>query len=429
MMVVAVSSFRRWTPFAASYVRGYRSAIVVFGLTVFLGAGCLSSFAQTAPASPATAKVVPVDGSAAGDAPDNPGPLATGLSSELKPKAIAAAMKKVADWQVAYVEPKFNQQWTFAALYDGLLAASATTGDPKYRDAVLHLAERSDWKLLDARFPHADDQALGQAYLDLYRADPPAARQAVRLANTQEIMDRLIVRPDDPDKLLWWWCDALFMAPPVWARMYAATGDRKYISYLDEEWAKTSDLLYSKEDHLYARDVTYLTKTEANGKRMYWARGEGWVMGGLARTLEYLPKDDARREFYVNQLKEMSAALAAVQGKDGLWRAGVLDQASYSEPEVSGSALITFGLAWGVNEGVLDAKVYRPVIEKAWAGMLKHVYADGRLGSIQQTGAEPAPFKPTASYTYGVGGFLLAGSEVRRLGMGKSGMHKGAGVQ
>jgi unsaturated rhamnogalacturonyl hydrolase len=215
----------------------------------------------------------------------------------------------------------------------------------------------------------------------------------------------------------------------VWARMYAATGDRKYISYLDEEWGKTSDLLYSQQDHLYARDVTYLFKTEANGKRMYWSRGEGWVMGGLARTLEYLPKDDQRRGFYTNQLKEMSAALAALQGPDGLWRSGLLDQRSYLEPEVSGSALITFGLAWGVNEGLLDAKVYRPVIEKAWAGMLKHVYADGRLGSIQQTGAEPAPFKPTASYTYGVGGFLLAGSEVRRLGMGKNGMHKGAGGQ
>ena len=103
-----------------------------------------------------------------GDAPDNPGPLATGLSAELKPKAIDAAMKKVADWQVAVAEPNFNKQWTFAALYDGLLAASKTTGDPKYHDAVLHFAERSDWTLLNDRFPHADDQAFGQAYLDLY---------------------------------------------------------------------------------------------------------------------------------------------------------------------------------------------------------------------------------------------------------------------
>ena len=95
----------------------------------------------------------------------------------------------------------------------------------------------------------------------------------------------------------------------------------------------------------------------------------------------------------------------------------MLDPGNYSEPEVSGSALFTYALAWGINQGVLDGKVYRPVVAKAWAGMLKHVYADGRLGCIQQTGAEPAPFKATASYTYGVGAFLLAGSEIRRMGV------------
>jgi len=140
-------------------------------------------------------------------------------------------------------------------------------------------------------------------------------------------------------------------------------------------------------------------------------------MGGLARTLDYLLKDDPARKKYETQLKEIAAAVAKAQGLDGLWRAGMLDPASYAEPEVSGSALMMYGLAWGVNHGVLDAKVYKPVIAKAWVGMLQHVYAAGRLGGIQQTGAKPAPFKPTASYTYGVGGFLLAGSEIRRMRM------------
>jgi rhamnogalacturonyl hydrolase YesR len=139
-------------------------------------------------------------------------------------------------------------------------------------------------------------------------------------------------------------------------------------------------------------------------------------MGGLARTIEYLPKDDPARAKYVTQLQEMAARVAALQGADGLWRSGLLDPENYDLPEISGSALFTYGLAWGVNHGVLDAKVYRPVIEKAWAGMLKHVYADGRLGCIQQTGAEPAPFRPTSTYTYGVGAFLMAGSEIRHMG-------------
>jgi unsaturated rhamnogalacturonyl hydrolase len=148
-------------------------------------------------------------------------------------------------------------------------------------------------------------------------------------------------------------------------------------------------------------------------------------MGGIARTLEYLPKDDPARVKYVAQLKEMAARVASLQGKDGLWRAGMLDPGNYAEPEVSGSALFTYALAWGINQGVLDGKVYRPVVAKAWAGMLKHVYADGRLGCIQQTGAEPAPFKATASYTYGVGAFLMAGSEIRRMGVSPAATKKG----
>jgi rhamnogalacturonyl hydrolase YesR len=111
----------------------------------------------------------------------------------------------------------------------------------------------------------------------------------------------------------------------------------------------------------------------------------------------------------------MAARVAQLQGPDGLWRAGLLDPGDYDEPEISGSAFFTFALAAGVNQGWLDKKVYQPVIKKAWAGMLHHVYADGRLGCIQQTGAEPAPFKASASYTYGVGAFLLAGSEIRKM--------------
>ena len=151
---------------------------------------------------------------------------------------------------------------------------------------------------------------------------------------TRSELDALLAAPrlsTIPGKELpWWWCDALFMGPPVWARMYAATGDRKYISYLDEEWWKTSDLLYDTREHLYARDASYLTKTEANGQRMFWGRGNGWVMGGIARTLEYLPKDDPARPKYVKQLQEMSARIASLQGKDGMWRSGLLDQDNYA---------------------------------------------------------------------------------------------------
>jgi unsaturated rhamnogalacturonyl hydrolase len=382
---------------------------IALGLS--LGATCLSSYAQTAPATAPS----PVEREHVGDAPDDPGPLATDLSAELKPKAIDAAMKKVGDWQVKVAEPNFNRQWTFAALYDGLLAASKTTGDSKYHDAVLHFAERSDWTLIDNRFPHADDQAFGQAYLDLYLED----KKPVRMADTKATMDRLIVRPDDPDKLLWWWCDALFMSPPVLLRMYEITHDKKYLDYMDHEWWLTSASLYNQDNHLYFRDSRYFTQKQANGKPIFWSRGNGWVMGALVNVLQILPKDYPSRPKYVAQFREMAAEIAKIQSADGLWRSGLLDPDAYDLSEVSGSAFFTFGIAYGINEKILDSKTYLPVVEKSWKGMLTHIYADGRLGSIQPIDGQPGKFKPSASYVYGVGGFLLAGSEMHRLAAAK----------
>jgi rhamnogalacturonyl hydrolase YesR len=352
-----------------------------------------------------------VERASAGDSPDDPGSLATDLSPALTHAAIRKASQKVANWQLARAEPIFNQQWTYAALYDGLLAASKTTGDPRYRDAVVKMAARFDWKLFDARFPHADDMALGQSYIDLYLE----THDPVRMTDAKTILDRLIVRPDDPDKLLWWWCDALFMAPPVLARMFAATGDRRYLDYMDREWWQTSASLYDPAEHLYFRDSRYFTQKEKNGQKIFWSRGNGWVMGAFAKVLEVMPKDYAGRGKYITQYKEMADRIAAIQGEDGLWRSGLLDPGAYDLPEVSGTAFFTYSLAWGINHGVLDRAKFEPLVERAWAGMLSHVYADGRLGSIQPIDGQPGKFKPSTSYVYGVGGFLLAASELDAL--------------
>jgi rhamnogalacturonyl hydrolase YesR len=295
------------------------------------------------------------------------------------------------------------------------MAASDALNDPKYINVMRDMGKTNNWQLSTGE-TDGNQLSLAQTYLELYLLD----KQPEELAPTKATFDAILARPrvelGSNRRIAWWWCDALFMAPPAWARMYAATGDTRYISYLDEEFAKTNTLLYDPQAHLYSRDATFVEKQAKNGQKTFWSRGEGWVMGGLARTLEYLPKDDPARIKYETQLREMAAALAKIQGKDGLWSSGLLDPAAYNDqPEISGSSLITFGIAWGIDNGILDPKEYTPVVTRAWAGMLRHIYADGRLGDIQQTGAAPSTFKPSASYNYGVGGFLLAGSELYKM--------------
>jgi len=348
-----------------------------------------------------------------GDAPVDGGPLATDLSPALRPADIDRALRKVADWQLARTTPHFDRIWTSSVLYSGFMAASSATGDAKYRDAMLAMSEKFEWKLRTP-YPDADNISVAQTYLELYQRDPSPERIASTRAELETLIDLKTMRPGHT-RLPWWWCDALFMAPPVWAKMYRITGERRYLDYIHTQWQATYDQLYDQEEHLYARDASYKDKREPNGKKVFWSRGEGWVLGGLARTIDFIPDNDPKKLFYVTQLRQMSARLAQLQGKDGLWHAGLLDPASYPLPEISGSALFVYGMAYGVNRGYLDAATYRPVIEKAWAGILKNIYADGRLGGIQQTGAEPAYYLPASSYNYGVGGFLLAAAELKTM--------------
>jgi unsaturated rhamnogalacturonyl hydrolase len=345
-----------------------------------------------------------------GDTPPVAPPLATDLSSQLTRKNVSHAIEKVADWQLARAEPGFNQDWTFAAMYTGFMAVPKAANGNKYQQAMLQMAKKFNWQP-GPRVPNADDGAIGQTYLDLYfRYHDPAM-----IAPIRERMDAVMALPDDPEKPLWWWCDALFMAPPVLAKLSRATGDRKYLDFMDHEWWITSHLLYSPETHLFFRDRSYLDKHEANGKSIFWSRGNGWVFAGLALVLAEMPQDYPARSKYVAQFKEMAQEIASLQGADGLWTPGLLDAASYKLPENSGSAFFTYGFAYGINSGILERAKYLPVVQKAWQGLLSHIYQDGRLGCIQPVGAAPGDFTAASSYVFGTGAFLLAGSEVYRL--------------
>ena len=94
------------------------------------------------------------------------------------------------------------------------------TGDGKYLEQALRWGEARGWKLGE-RPRNADDQSPGQTYLELYMLK----KEPARLAQTKSVLDAMVATPR-PGREDWWWCDALFMAPPVLTRLYAVTGDR-----------------------------------------------------------------------------------------------------------------------------------------------------------------------------------------------------------
>ncbi|HXC01341.1 MAG TPA: glycoside hydrolase family 88 protein [Opitutaceae bacterium] len=302
----------------------------------------------------------------------------------------------------AQAEPKPAKQWPDAVFYMGVSAAWQATDDEDYHDALEQWGRSVNWSL-GSRPRHADDMARGQVYLDLYAREGGPERIAAIRAR----VDAFLASPQ-PGHTDWSWCDSFFMAPPIFVKLSAATGDAHYREAMHPLFQDAIAALWDEPNHLFYRD-RHLREKEP---LVFWARGNGWVLAGLARVLEGLPAGDAALPRYEERFKTLAASIVKLQGEDGAWRADLLHPQRFPQPESSGTALLAYGLAWGVNHGLLSRADYAPAVLKAWAALKRMQLPDGQLGSVQPKGDRPAETKPADTGPYGGGAFLLLGSEL-----------------
>ncbi|MBP2157925.1 MULTISPECIES: glycoside hydrolase family 105 protein [Asticcacaulis] len=312
-----------------------------------------------------------------------------------------------------------STNWISATFFVGAMKLTQTTDAPDVLDYGLSTARRFNYGHQGDGAPvhliNADDQAIGDLYQAIYLHTGSPGTLLPLKQRLDYTLPYLTLSPQ-PKKLVWWWCDSLFMAPPVLARMSAITGDPKYIQAMDVQWWRTYERLYDTEQHLYARDERFIERRSPNGKKIFWARGEGWVLAGLARVLEVMPEDFPTRPRYIALYREMAARIASLQQADGLWRSSLLDPDAFPEPETSGTAFYTYALAFGINHGILERDKYLPHVLKGWAGLNQYVLPSGILGQVQSAGDQPVPTRRETTALYASGGFLLAGLEVANLG-------------
>lgn len=325
---------------------------------------------------------------------------------------------KISSYDKGFMYPWHDLDWHNGALYAGMNQWRKVADDPApYADFLTMIGERNAWTLHKRPY-HADDHTVGQFYLSLYEISPksemlePTQKQFDWILENKKTGSLEFKRGTDKEHR-WGWCDALFMAPPVWTRLAKITGDRKYLEFMDQEYHVTYDLLWDKDEHLFFRDTRYFTRFEDNGKKLFWSRGNGWVFGGLALMIPDMPDDWEGRAFYVDLFQQMAKQLVLLQRKDGTWSMGLLGGIEgYPIKETSGTSFFTFGLAWGVNNGLLERETYTPVICRAWNALTDCVTEDGLLGYVQPVGAAPGDAFADKTEVYGVGAFLAAGSEV-----------------
>jgi len=347
---------------------------------------------------------------------------ANGQSREGGRANTIAIMRKVADWQLNHWQKEGMRwpayDWVNAAGYTGISALARITGDSVYYRALYAIGAGLDWNT----GPHrtmADDYCIGQMYCELYARyrDPRMLAHFRAQADTICSLSHSESLEWANDIYLreWAWCDALFMAPPGLVELSAVTGDPKYLATAVRLWWKTTNFLFDRDETMFYRDSRFFNKTGSNGRKVFWSRGNGWVLAGLVRMLANMPANFEGRAKLARFYQEMAARVTALQQVDGTWHASLLDPDQYPARETSGTAFYCYALAWGVNHGLLNREAYLPAIRWSWNALRQAVQPDGRVGFVQPIGDQPGAVDANSTEAYGVGGFLLAGSEVLEM--------------
>jgi len=345
-----------------------------------------------------------------------------------------ALLDRVADWQLAhlgdfsYLSPVGRtadpRGWIQGVFWLGLSRLAAQPGEARYGTIIDRLGDQQAWRIGD-RIAVADDQLIGRTWLARFEAK----RDPRMIAPLRDAFDRILADPprtpltwgplDDKGKLAclqrWCWADALFMAPATWAELSRVTGDPRYAAYAGSELRATIAFLYDPGERLFFRDSRFVMLRGVGGAKIFWSRGNGWVLAGLAETLRALPSDSPDRTVLIAIFKQMAGRIAQLQRPDGSWPSSLLEPGQPSTPETSGAALFVYAMAWGTNAGILDRAHFDRPIRKGWTRLTRAVADDGRVGWVQPIG--DAPHTPQASDTqlYGSGAMLLAGTEILKL--------------
>jgi Predicted unsaturated glucuronyl hydrolase involved in regulation of bacterial surface properties, and related proteins len=315
--------------------------------------------------------------------------------------------------------------WDNAVYHTGNMEAYSLTKDKHYLKYSTEWADfnqwkgaksdnKAEWKLTygesDSFVLFGDWQNCFQTYADIYNIK----KQPHMIARAREVME---YQMSTNKNNYWWWADGLYMVMPVMTKMYKITNNPLYLEKLYEYFSYADSLMYDREIGLYYRDgnFVYPKHNILDGKKDFWARGDGWVIAALAKVIQDLPQNNEHRQFYIDRFTSMAKALAACQHPDGYWSRSLLVHDFAPGPETSGTAFFTYGLQWGINNGLLDAAIYQPVADKAWHYLSTvALQPDGRVGYVQPIGAKAIPgqiLDAGSTANFGVGAFLLAACE------------------
>lgn len=305
----------------------------------------------------------------------------------------------------------FNERsWRVGTYYTAVAKLFLETQEPRYHDALLAWAKGNRWKP-GARDFHADDQSVFLPYIDAWGF----RQNAEELAPTLHAAEATVAHARRTGEWVWHWADALYMAAPGYAALGRITGNDAYLAFLDEQFGIAIERLYNPEQRLFYRDNRYIGLRDEDGVAVFWGRGNGWVFAALASMLNELPEDWESRARYERIFVEMAGRLVELQQPDGFWKSSLLNPDRFPRGESSATGFFCYGLAWGVNQGLLTDDRHRASALAAWDALVGAVNHNGRLGFVQPGGDNPYNPRANQHEWYGSAAFLMAAVEMQKL--------------
>jgi hypothetical protein len=328
------------------------------------------------------------------------GPAATSSLAGSAPLTVVQSMAKADAYWLAHGVSQTGATWQNSAFHVGNLAYLGTPGATP-NTATATWAQNNHYAVNSSvGSARPNDLAAGEVYL--------------KLAHPASIRARVASEVAAGNFTLWTYVDALNMAMPSYARLGIRDKSAADLNAMQAQFNYTKNTLglFDAATGLWWRDARF------KGTGTYWSRGNGWALMALTKVLQILRPTAPGYAEYLRVYKKMISALVPLQLSDGFWGADLRNPSAYGYEE-SGTAFFTYAIAWGVNTGILDRAVYKPVVTKAWRALSTiALQPSGEVGYVQgatKGASQPSdgqPVKVTDTSAYGVGGFLLAGSEM-----------------
>jgi len=196
------------------------------------------------------------------------------------------------------------------------------------------------------------------------------------------------------------WVDSVMMYGVFTSWYGTSAKDEEMYDFARRQPELFAQYLQDPDDKLFYH--SYWTKFGCTYPRqkLFWGRGNGWVIAGFPLVLENLAKDSEERKQAINIFQETSAALLPYQREDGFYET-VFNKVGKTYKESSATALIASGWLQGVNEGYLDEKFKEPGL-KAFEAVINCLeYKDGLLSMpLISAPTIPTPLMPYLAYKY-----------------------------